>query len=71
MQKAEVLVEFSLYPSRKNFTLVAFYNGMTALVNKGRATGVISPKFSQAFDTVPHNILVSRLERYRFNGWTI
>jgi len=45
--------------------LVAFYDRIAVLVDKGRAIEVIYLNLSKPFD-----ILVCKLERHRFDGWT-
>lgn len=51
--------------------LVAFYDEVAALVDKGRVTDVICLEFCKDFDIVPQIVLSAKLEKYRFQDWTV
>lgn len=50
--------------------LVEFCNGVTVFMDRGRTTDVIYQDLCRAFDAVPLNIFVSKLERSGFDKWT-
>ncbi|GAB0204069.1 mitochondrial enolase superfamily member 1 [Grus japonensis] len=52
-------------------SLIAFYDGMTGWVDEGRAVDVVYLDFSKAFDTVSHNILVSKLRKCGLDEWSV
>ncbi|GAB0207308.1 mitochondrial enolase superfamily member 1 [Grus japonensis] len=69
----QTLLETMLRHMENNAMIGDGHHGFTrvsALVDKGRATDIISLGLCKAFDTVPHDILVSTLERHGFDGWT-
>jgi len=51
--------------------LIAFYNGMTGWVDEGTAVDVVYLDFSKAFDTVAHNILISKLRKCGLDEWSV
>ncbi|XP_077638367.1 triadin isoform X5 [Lonchura striata] len=46
---------------------LAIYHGVTAVVDEGRATGIISLDLNKG--TVPHDIYVSKMERHGSDEW--
>lgn len=51
--------------------LVTFYDGVMTPINKGRATDVIHLNMFKTFDEVLHRILISKMENYGLEHWTI
>uniref|UniRef100_A0A669QA98 Reverse transcriptase domain-containing protein n=1 Tax=Phasianus colchicus TaxID=9054 RepID=A0A669QA98_PHACC len=51
--------------------LVAFYDVVTGWVDGGKAVDVVYLDFSKAFDTVSHNILITKLRKCGIDEWTV
>ena len=51
--------------------MFTFYDGITASVDKERSTGVTSVDFCNTFEMIPHNSLLSKVERHGFDGWAV
>ncbi|GAB0206085.1 mitochondrial enolase superfamily member 1 [Grus japonensis] len=51
--------------------MIAFYDGITGWVDEGRAMDVVYLDFSKAFDTISHNILISKLRKCGSDEWTV
>jgi len=51
--------------------LISFYDQVTRLVDEGKAVDVICLDFSEAFDTVPHSILLEKLAAHGLDGCTL
>ncbi|CAM4485735.1 unnamed protein product [Caretta caretta] len=51
--------------------LIAFFDKVTSLVNRGEAVDVVYLDFSKAFDTVSHDLLINKLGKYNLDGATI
>lgn len=50
---------------------IAFYDEMTGLVDEGVAVGGVYLNFSKAFDTISHDIWMSKMMKYGLDMWTV
>lgn len=50
--------------------LVAFFNGLTVLVDKRKAADITYLDLCKVFNTVLNNIFVSKSERHGLDRWT-
>ena len=75
----QLKVNQGISPSQHGFTngsscltnLISFYVKVTHLVDEGQAVDVVYLDFSEAFDTVLHNILMEKLAAHGLDGCTL
>ena len=75
----QLKVNQGIRPSQHGFTngrsfltnLISFYDKVTRLVDEGKTVSVAYLDFSEAFDTVPPNILVEKLAAHSLDGCTL
>ncbi|CAM5081660.1 unnamed protein product [Natator depressus] len=51
--------------------LIAFFDRVTSLVDRGEAVDMVYLDFSKAFDTVSHDLLINKLGKCNLDGATI
>ena len=52
-------------------TRLIFYDQVTHLVDDGKAADVVYLDFSEAFNTVPHSVLLEKLADHGLDGFTL
>ncbi|GAB0192591.1 mitochondrial enolase superfamily member 1 [Grus japonensis] len=58
-------------PKGNHANLIAFYDSMIGCVDEGRAVDVAYLNFGKAFDTVFHNVLISKLRKCGLDEWAV
>ena len=65
-----VVINMASQRSSDAWHLVAFYNRITVSAHTGRATDIIYLDLCKTFDSVLHDMLVDKMEKCGFDGWS-